>query len=74
MSMPLPAILVHFAVAVDTTPPLTISDIKVSCEDVAVTFKLNVRFSITIIECAESVNSVTDGGGGQLHSWWSSWR
>ena len=59
----LPAILVHFVVAVDTTPPLTISDIKASCEDVAVTFKLNVRFSITIKECAKSANSITDGGG-----------
>ena len=56
----------HFPL--DTTPPLTISDIKASCEDVAVTFKLNVRFSIMIIECAELANSVTDGGGGQIHS------
>ena len=61
MSVLLPAILVYFTVAVDTTPPLTISDIKASCEDVAVTFKLNVRFSIMVIECAESANSATDG-------------
>ena len=74
MSVLLPTILVYFTVAVDTTPSLTISDIKASCEDVAVTFKLNVRFSIMIIECAESVNSITDGGGGQIHSWWNSWR
>ena len=60
----------HFAL--DTVLPLTISDIKASCEDVAVTFKLNVRFSTMII--AELVNSVTDGGGGQIHSWWNSWR
>ena len=61
MSVLLPAILVYFAVAVDTTPPLTISDIKAYYEDVAVTFKLNVRFLITIKECAESANSITDG-------------
>ena len=73
MSVLLPAILVHFAVAVDTTPPLTMSDIKASYEDVAVTFKFNVRFSIMIIECAESANS-TDGASVSLHSWWSSWR
>ena len=72
MSVLLPAILVHFAVAVDTTPPLTISDIKASYEDVAVTFKLNVRFSIII--CAESANSAIDGASVSLHSWWSSWR
>ena len=46
MSVLLPAILVHFTVALDTTPPLTISDIKASYENVAVTFKLNVRFQL----------------------------
>ena len=44
------------AFALDTILPLTISDIKASCEDVAVTFKLNVRFSIMI--CTESANSI----------------
>ena len=67
-------VILYLHFALDTTLPLTISDIKASCEDVAVTFKLNVRFSIMIIEFAESVISITDGGGGQIHSWWSSWR
>ena len=53
--------------------PLIISDIKALCEDVAVIFQLNVRFSTTM-NFTELANSITDGGNVSLHSWWSSWR
>ena len=43
---------------IETFQPLII---QASCEDVAVIFQLNVRFSVTL-NFTELANSVTDGG------------